>query len=758
MQKQKSNSNDKDVSKSIDDKKSIFHFFAKKPSSKNSIEYNLSTKNDAFKKSFTVEPVTDNTNNNVKKSTGPLSEGTNKSLENKLLKTQDVDVKKTISISKTQNINATVENQGQSFVKPNLKPSSYINPSLNSNSTVLVNKKSEYAGNLDSKSSPSNISDTNKIIIDDEKEKNIKIDEKNFESHVINNLDEKSYKKQMIHFLNHLPKCGPKFSTRDVAFKWLNAYLHFLTVKKYNKTTDKFDGDGETFHAFAEHVLIKIIHQAAYLCEKENMLLKLKIPKNQSEIIVMSDIHGSLADLIRAFLVYGLPGDKTYLFLGDYVDRGDYEVEIIILLFILKICFPYSVFLLRGNHEFQDQNRKNDFPKKCKKQFISLNYWKLLNFAFNRLSIAAIIEDKIYCAHGGVSQWIKGKESIEKLVKPMDQNKTLIERLIITDIVWSDTLRNEKDSEKKLFLPTVRGIGYAYTEEGLKRVLKLLGVEKIIRGHHPHLEGFYEDYGEICYTIHTSQLEDGSKGSICKVMKDPKTSEVSLKALNYKINSFFNGYTNINKAIDVIRGEYLTRYKEFFDHNHSKNANSQNSSATIYNYTNIESTSNTVENKECFYCSNYNFLMRECCSRRRMFVTHQQICSLMNKYNYIKRIGYNIILKSINSDLKNNLCLTGFPSFIDFFHRTIQRHPELITDEEMNIIKQLNKGIFNFRPLVKKMNTIKYNILSNQMFYDNDENSKNVLTSKCYSDACKKNEKEEDIEIKDLNITLENHK
>ena len=63
-------------------------------------------------------------------------------------------------------------------------------------------------------------------------------------------------------------------------------------------------------------------------------------------VTVVGDIHGQYYDFVKMLDVGGSPSKTKYLFLGDYVDRGIYSVEVLIFLYALKVSFIYYVILL----------------------------------------------------------------------------------------------------------------------------------------------------------------------------------------------------------------------------------------------------------------------------------------------------------------------------------------------------------------------------------------------------------------------------
>ncbi|XVF69280.1 hypothetical protein PTKIN_Ptkin11bG0068300 [Pterospermum kingtungense] len=237
-------------------------------------------------------------------------------------------------------------------------------------------------------------------------------------------------------------------------------------------------------------------NEIADLCESaerifavEPTVLQLKAP-----IKIFGDLHGQFGDLMRLFDEYGAPstaGDIAYidyLFLGDYVDRGQHSLETITLLLALKVEYPNNVHLIRGNHEAADINALFGFRIECIERMGERDgiwAWHRINRLFNWLPLAALIEKKIICMHGGIGRSINHVEQIESLQRPITMEAGSI---VLMDLLWSDPTEN--DSVEGL-RPNARGPGLVTF--GPDRVMEFCNnndLQLIVRAHECVMDGF----------------------------------------------------------------------------------------------------------------------------------------------------------------------------------------------------------------------------------------------------------------------------
>lgn len=185
------------------------------------------------------------------------------------------------------------------------------------------------------------------------------------------------------------------------------------------------------------------------------------------------DVHGQFHDLIRLFDIGGYPPTVSYLFLGDYVDRGKQSLETICLLLAYKLRYPDKIYLLRGNHEDAKINRVYGFYDECKRRF-NVRLWRTFADCFNCLPIAAIIGEKIFCMHGGLSPELTSPAQIADVERPTD----IPDYGLLCDLLWSDP-----DATTKGWGNSDRGVSCTFGPDKLTQFLKKNNLDLICRGH-----------------------------------------------------------------------------------------------------------------------------------------------------------------------------------------------------------------------------------------------------------------------------------
>lgn len=200
----------------------------------------------------------------------------------------------------------------------------------------------------------------------------------------------------------------------------------------------------------------------------------------EAPVKLVGDIHGQFLDLLRLFENNGYPPDEKYLFLGDYVDRGKQGIECATLLFAYKVKYPDRIYLLRGNHEDASINRIYGFYDECKKRF-DISIFKSFNDAFNWLPVAAVIDEKIFCVHGGLSPDMAKLDDIRMLPRP----SAVPDQGMLCDFLWSDP-----DPDIEGWGENDRGVSFTFGKDVVTQFLDQYDFDLVVRAHQVVEDGY----------------------------------------------------------------------------------------------------------------------------------------------------------------------------------------------------------------------------------------------------------------------------
>ncbi|KAJ3162392.1 Serine/threonine-protein phosphatase 4 catalytic subunit [Geranomyces michiganensis] len=229
------------------------------------------------------------------------------------------------------------------------------------------------------------------------------------------------------------------------------------------------------------------------LCDKAREILseESNVQSVDAPVTICGDIHGQFYDLKELFTVGGECPQTNYLFMGDFVDRGFYSVETFLLLLALKVRYPDRITLIRGNHESRQITQVYGFYDECLRKYGSVNVWRFCCEIFDFLSLSAIIDDKIFCVHGGLSPGIQTLDQIRSI----DRKQEVPHDGPMCDLLWSDP------EEIEGWGLSPRGAGYLFGGDVVAGFMHDNHLELIARAHQLVMEGYKTMFKNTVVTV-----------------------------------------------------------------------------------------------------------------------------------------------------------------------------------------------------------------------------------------------------------------
>lgn len=254
-----------------------------------------------------------------------------------------------------------------------------------------------------------------------------------------------------------------------------------------------------------ENQITMVFNKLMEVLYQEGTIHPLPLP-----ITICGDIHGQLYDLFELFEISGGPENNRYLFLGDYVDRGYYSLETFVYLACLKLKYPDHLYLLRGNHECRQVNQLYGFYDECVNVYGHAGIWRLCNEVFDLLPIGAMVANRVFAVHGGLSPEIKLVDQIS-LIERQDE---LPSTGALTDLTWSDP--DDIDG----WAVNQRGAGWVFGRNPTHEFVHNNQIDLIVRAHQLATNGYQWHFDEHdLVTVWSAPNYMYRTGNLASVMK-----------------------------------------------------------------------------------------------------------------------------------------------------------------------------------------------------------------------------------------------
>ncbi|CAK0806853.1 unnamed protein product [Prorocentrum cordatum] len=299
------------------------------------------------------------------------------------------------------------------------------------------------------------------------------------------------------------------------------------------------------------------------LLKKHKTLNEITVPAGQ-KIHVVGDTHGQYWDFLHMLSLTGFPSaSNPILFNGDFVDRGSWGMEVVLMIYAFKVMCPDSVHLTRGNHEIIAENILYGFCGETFKKYDG-GLFDLFSESFRNLSLCHTINKEIFVMHAGLPgpnprQWLPGQShdpedaipvnakcmtlaeiaAISRETELQDSsyknavgdaaNKWAEEERTIIDLVWGDPRGGPGYGPSYRKSKGVFMFGPDVTEQ----FCRVNGLKAVIRSHEVKQLGWKQDHPQLYTVFSCPDYMDagGNQGAFLTLENDG--SSLSIKPTSF---------------------------------------------------------------------------------------------------------------------------------------------------------------------------------------------------------------------------------
>ena len=295
-------------------------------------------------------------------------------------------------------------------------------------------------------------------------------------------------------------------------YELINKFIEILLRPFEYFDNNKMDSIHKKLPFTSENIL-NLLNEVKPILENENSLIRIRSPCK-----IFGNLYGDYNDLMRYFESFGNPSDDNqmgdinvmqYIFLGDFCDRGFYSLEIIFLLFALKVKYPNFIYLIRGHHEDINININYGLNEECKQKIkcdedTSIIIFNKINEIFNYLPFGILVDNSILCIHSGIGSTINTLNDINNIKRPINIIHDVINRQqqIVLDLLWSEYSDKVNDVEVNYKRDKLKkGFIVKFGKNRLNKFMNDNKISLIINSHKFINEGFKTFNDEKLLTI-----------------------------------------------------------------------------------------------------------------------------------------------------------------------------------------------------------------------------------------------------------------